>query len=247
MVKKIKSLFKKLPKIKIKVGKGGAKSKRFAKLVLTIGIIVLVGFILDLGSYLYFKKNVLAYTTKSGIVITKSQVAKRLFEVGNPLTPVTVQQLINDVLVTKLTDVYAAKNKVIITEAQVTQFLEESKKQNPSLDINDPVLRENVKKYLILKALAVKEPVTVTDEEIRRFYNENKEALFKDKKFEEVKEDIRLYLENQKIQEQIINWLDQKRKEEGFVDLNQAPLPQYKPGVGLKEYLPILVKSLFTM
>lgn len=76
----------------------------------------------------------------------------------------------------------------------------------------DARFREEIATQVLVKKLAEKLfKAEVTDEEVSKFYQENK-TLFPDKKFDEVKADIRQNLEQQKLQEQFTAWFQEQRK-----------------------------------
>ncbi len=78
-------------------------------------------------------------------------------------------------------------------------------------------LREQLKLQLILEKI-LKDKIKVSEEEVKKYYKENKEMFFPGKKFEEVKEQIEEELEYQKISMQTQIWIEELKKKAKIVN-----------------------------
>ena len=78
--------------------------------------------------------------------------------------------------------------------------------------IDETQLRDRVEISLFQRKLAEKLfKVDVTDAEVKKYFDDNA-ASFKDKKFDDVKADIKTSLIQQKVQQQFNDWFDKLRK-----------------------------------
>jgi len=235
--------------IRIKItNKKKAKAKKqgltfppkIKKFILSLIILILLIFSIDLGTFLYFNTQVLAYSSKEKILVTKGDVAKRLFQISK-YTSTNLQQLINDVAIQQLVTTQAKKNKKFITKKQVIERLEKEGTKNPSAE-----LIRSAQVILNIEQMLDKKPKPVTEKEIEDFYNANKKIAFDKKSLKDVKDDIRKYLEAQKKQALIMEWVQEKLKNSKLTYTNESKDSKYHFGKGLYLLKTIIIPYLFT-
>lgn len=213
------------------------KSKQLKKLLIgLLGIFIILAS-LDLGIFMYFKTQVLAYTN-TGVIVTKKDAINRLLELPQ-YTQVTLQQLINDVTINQLVTFQAKKQKVTVSKEEINNRLKKNG-QDPSKV--DAQTLESLRVVMLMEKLAkVKEP-TITDKQVKDFYDKNK-SLYNLKKFDDkTKKQIKAYMRDQDVEAQIVKWLDGQIKDAGFVNLTNKQL-KYKPLAGIKLFK-ICIKHL---
>lgn len=140
----------------------------------------------------------------------------------------TLDELINEKLLSDL----ATQNQVTITatdiQSEVTK-LEETLGGKDKLEaamvqygLDQKQLESQIKIRLLQQKLAEKiTPVTVSDEEVKKYYDDNK-LVFKDQKFDDAKDQIKKDLADQKLQTEFMKWFqDQKTKASIHVYLTQ--------------------------
>ena len=77
--------------------------------------------------------------------------------------------------------------------------------------VDEAKLREEIRSILLQRKLSQKLfNLTASDEEISKYYNDNK-ALFAKQTIEEVRDDIKKSLEQQKSQQQFTDWFQEQR------------------------------------
>ena len=128
-----------------------------------------------------------------------------------------------DSLITKsLVFEEAGKQKVSVSNDEVNQEIKKLEdnfnKQGQSLDqllsaqgMTRKDLEEQIRLQKIVEKILVKE-VTVTDGEIKDYFDKNKTSLYKTSKFEDVREEIKKQLEQEKLSEKIQTWLSSLRE-----------------------------------
>ena len=121
---------------------------------------------------------------------------------------ITISQADLDAEVKKLEDNLGGKDKLA---AAMTQY-----------GLDDKALQQQIRVRLLQQKLAEKLfPTTVTDEEVKKYFDDNK-LVYKDKKFDDVKTQIKQDLTDQKLQDQFMKWFqEQKQKAAIHIYLNQ--------------------------
>ena len=209
-------------------------------------VIVLGLLILDLGIQAWFRSAVVAYSPK-GIVVTYGEVFKKFKEEKTPTTlALLTQKIISEEIVLK----EAKKRNITVTEDDINAYLKRLEQLTgvpvETLLAQTGLTEEEFKELLKLNILVDKlvnvdyEP---TEEEIKKYYEENKEILFKDKSLDEVKEQIKFTLIEEKKQVEQNNWFLETLKEYDvtyFLDEK----PSFKLGAGINYYLPVLINDL---
>lgn len=130
---------------------------------------------------------------------------------------------LDDLIAQKLLQQLAKQNQVTVTKEDIqteTKALEDKLGGKEALQasmerfgIDQAKLDEEISSVILQKKLSAKLfNVNVTDAEVTKYYNDNK-ALFDKKTFDEVKDDIKKTLIDQKLQEQFSSWFaDQQKK-----------------------------------
>lgn len=146
--------------------------------------------------------------------ITRWQLDKMVFDRYGKST---LEELVNVTLLDQL----SKQNKVTVTEDDIkneTTDLEtrlggkEALKANMErFGVDEAKLREEIRSILLQRKLSQKLfNLTASDEEISKYYNDNK-ALFAKQTIEEVRDDIKKSLEQQKSQQQFTDWFQEQR------------------------------------
>jgi foldase protein PrsA len=137
--------------------------------------------------------------TVNGEKITQAELNQRLMQQAG-------KEVLDQLITERLILQEAKKRKINVSEKEIDKKIEEFKKQFPDektfrnqLKENNMTLdflKEQVKLQLILEKI-LKDEIKISENEIRNFYEQNKDFMYKDKKFEEVKEQIKEELEYQ--------------------------------------------------
>ncbi len=226
-------------------------SKRFtfklptkALRILAAILIILIG---DLTIQYIFYRKVVAYSPR-GIIISKEQLTERFLKSQEPTTPaLLIKQLSAEQIITK----EAKKEGIKVTDQDITQFLKEitglKEVTLESLALQSGLTVEEFKEKVVY-ALYLNKLVQInyspTEEEIKKYYEQNKELFFTNKKLEEVKDQIRELLINQKRFEAQSQWFEGKLKEYNMVTLTSQSSFEYRLGSGINYFLPIVINKV---
>lgn len=190
------------------------KVNRLPKKLIILALIVLLGGMLIIGAKKY--KGLIIAGKVNGSPITRWELEKAL---NSRYGKQTFDDLASNLLVQQL----AAQNQVTVTDDEVskeidatTQRLGGKEALTATLDrmgYTMSRLQDEMRVQVLVKKLAEKVlKVEVTDAEIQKFFDDNK-TLFPKKTFDEVKEDIKQNLLQQKNQQEFATWFtDQKTK-----------------------------------
>lgn len=129
--------------------------------------------------------------------------------------------VVDDLITKSIIYQEAKKNGISVTSSDVQSELSIIRntvtKQGSTLEdvlayqgITYDQLLENIKIQKILEQL-LKNNINISDEEIRTRYDENKDIYGKDKTFDQLKDDIRYQLYQEKITTAYRNWIEEKR------------------------------------
>lgn len=172
-------------------------------LTLLVAIAVLLGL-------LYYFKDVFVVATVNGRPISRIAVVREL-EKQNGKT--TVDNLVTKELILQ----EAAKKGVVVTQEDVDNELkkieDDLSKQGQKLDdvltmqgLTKADVEENLRvKLYIEKILA--DDVSVSDDDAKKYFDENKASFSKDAKFEDQKDQIKEQLKQQKLNEKFQTWI----------------------------------------
>lgn len=187
-------------------------NRPFKKLVILV-LLVLIGGILILSAKKY--KNLIIVGKVNGRPVTRFELEMAL---NSRYGKQTFDDLASNILVQQL----AVKNQITVTEDEVSQEIEATSVRlggkealTATLDrmgYTMTRLQDEMRVQVLVKKLAEKVlKVEVADDEIQKFFNDNK-TLFPSKTFDEVKEDIKQNLLQQKNQEQFAAWFADQKK-----------------------------------
>lgn len=184
-------------------------SKKF----IILAIILLLGGIIVLGSKKY--KNLIIVGKVNGRPVTRLELELAL---NSRYGKQTLDDLASNILVQQL----AAKNQVTVSDDEVAQEIEATSVRlggkealTATLDrmgYTTARLQDEMRVQVLVKKLAEKVlKVEVADDEIQKFFNDNK-TLFPGKTFDEVKDDIKQNLLQQKNQQEFATWFADQKK-----------------------------------
>ena len=177
------------------------KKKKILFILLGVFIIILV---------LILNINLLVAALVNNRPIFRTQLIKELEKQGG-------QQVLDSLITETLIKQEAAKNKIVITEADIEAELKKIddtlKKQGTTLD--DALTLQGQKKDDLKRNLSVKliiekllnDKISISDEEVRKEYDANKSSYPKDSKFDDLKEEIRENLKSQKLSQEYQKWI----------------------------------------
>lgn len=191
------------------IKKVGTTPKKF----IVLALLILIGGILVFGAKKY--KGLIIAGMVNGKPVTRFELELAL---NNRYGKQTFDDLASNILVQQL----AAKNEVTVTDEEVSQEIEATSVRlggkealTATLDrmgYTTERLRDEMRIQVLVKKLAEKVlKVEVADDEIQKFFNDNK-TLFPDKTFDEVKEDIKQNLLQQKNQQEFATWFADQKK-----------------------------------
>ncbi len=129
--------------------------------------------------------------------------------------------ILEDLITKKIIFQEAKNNNISVSpsdiEAELSKIRDTVSAQGSTLEevlayqgITYNQLLDNIRIQKFLEQL-LKNSINITDEEIKLRYEENKDIYGKDKTFEELKEDIRFQLYQEKITAAYRNWIEEKR------------------------------------
>lgn len=188
------------------------------KFFVVLALLVLLGGLLVLGAKKY--KGLVIAGKVNGQIITRWQLEKAL---NDRYGKQTLDDLAGTVLVKKL----AKENDVTVTDEDVNNEIAATEQRlggkealQTTLDRMDYTtnrFNEEMRVQVLVAKLASKVlKVEVADEEVSKFFQENK-TLFPDKKFDEVKGDIKQNLIQQKVQQEFAIWFSEQKKQANIV------------------------------
>jgi len=171
---------------------------------------IITGVVIVLG-LLYLFKGLFVVAIVGGSPITRLELVRELEKQGG-------SQVLDSLVTQKIIYLEASKKKVSVSEAEIDNDIAaiEEQLKAQGTDINTALsmqgqtmsdLKKSIKlKLVIEKILADK--LSITDAEITEYFNTNKATLYKENKLEEVKEDIRSALMQQKLGTEYQTWIE---------------------------------------
>lgn len=180
---------------------------------IVLAIIILLGGIMAIGSKKY--KNLIIVGKVNGRPVTRLELEVAL---NSRYGKQTFDDLASNILVQQL----ATKNQVTVSDDEVSQEIEETSVRlggkealTATLDrmgYTMARLQDEMRIQVLVKKLAEKVlKVEVTEDEIAKFFNDNK-TLFPSKTFNEVRDDIKQNLLQQKNQQEFATWFADQKK-----------------------------------
>ena len=159
-------------------------------------------------------KNLVIVGKVNGLVVSRWELEKAL----NDRYAKTV---FDDLASTTLLKQLAKKNDIVVSKDELKKEIEATEQRlggkealQATLDrlgYSQTRFEEEMKTQVTVRKLAEKLfQIEVTDQEVAKFYDDNK-TLFPDKKLEEVKLDILQNLTEQKLQQQFTTWFQEEK------------------------------------
>lgn len=183
----------------------------------------LAAVVLALAGLLYYFKSQFVVAWINGYPISRSAYVRELERLAK-------NQAVDSLITKRLIVAEAAKNKLTVTneeiEAALTSIDNKAKEQGTNLEdllTAQGVSRDSLKEEIRLQKLLEKlvGEISINDEEVEKYFDDNRKVLYLEKKFDEVKNEIKEQLKQQqlinKIQEliarlqneaKIVNWLN---------------------------------------
>lgn len=132
------------------------------------------------------------------------------------------QKVLDSLITRSLVLQEAGKQKVTVSNEEVNKEIKSLEdnftKQGQSLDqllaaqgMVRKDLEEQIRLQKIVEKILIKE-VTVSDQEIKDYFDKNKDSLYKTSKFEDVREEIKKQLEQEKLSEKVQTWISSLRE-----------------------------------
>lgn len=184
----------------------------------------LVAVILALAGLLYYFKSQFVVAWINGYPISRSAYVHELERLAK-------NQAMDSLITKRLIVAEAAKNKLTVTNEEIEAALisidNKAKEQGTNLEdllTAQGVSRDSLKEEIRLQKLLEKlvGEISINDEDVEKYFDDNRKVLYLEKKFDEVKNEIKEQLKQQqlinKIQEliarlqneaKIVNWLNQ--------------------------------------
>jgi hypothetical protein len=175
--------------------------------------------LLLVGAFLYYYKGLFIAALVNGRPITRLSLIRQLERTNGRLA---LESLINKSLIEQ----EALKKNIVVTDEEVKNELEKVKKDLASQGLTlDSVLssqgltlldlEENLRIRRTVEQL-LKDNIKVSDEEVKKYFEENKSLFGKDAKFDDLQDSIRLQLQNEKLTSEFQKWY-QKLKEQSDI------------------------------
>lgn len=202
---KKKSLLPKIPKLKF-VLKLNPKIKK---------ILIILVVLLSLSALAFNFKSLLVAAVVDGKPVSRLYLDRQLEKQGG-------KQVLENEVVKILILNEAKKQKLDVTSDEIDKKIKEIETQvttgGSSLDSlleaqgqTRDSLKEQIKVQLIIEKALAKD-ISITDQEVKDYYDKNKASYAKDSKFDDLKEQIKGDLVQQKIGEKFQPWLDELKK-----------------------------------
>ena len=202
---KKKAILNRLPKFKFVV-KASPKSKKYLLAILAIVFASVL---------IYRFKSLLVAAVVDGKPITRLSIDRLLEKQGG-------QQVLENEIINILIENEAKKQNIVADQEKIdAQFKEyENQATAAGYTLDDWLssqgqTRDGLKKYLGLKLALesiLSKDISVSDEDINKYYKDNQAMLYKDKKLEDVREEIAQDLKLSKMSEKIQPWLEELKQ-----------------------------------
>lgn len=163
-----------------------------------------------LALLLYQYKGALVAATVNGKPVSRYELIRELERQSG-------EEALDSLITKQLIVQEAAKNGVSVTEDEVRSEIEQIEQsisaQGMTLDEalelqgqSRAALEESIRLNKLMEKL-ISSDISVSDEEVSQYYEQNKELLGENAKFEDMKEDIKQQLYQQKLSERASQWL----------------------------------------
>lgn len=190
---------------------GPAKRSNGPVLLLSLACLVLLAVVL----FQVFSTNDEVVASVNGDEITKE-------ELYNSMVDQAGQQTVNQMITNKLIEQEAEKSGIEVTEQDINNKMEEMKSNFPSEEqfnmmlqqygMTEEQLKDQLETQIIMEKKFESE-IEVTEEEMKSFFESNKQQFGEDASFADHKQQIEDQLTNQQLQQQIQQWIQQARSD----------------------------------
>lgn len=171
---------------------------------------------------LWFAKGLVLAAFVNGYPVSRLSVIKALEKQGGSSV---LESLIDRSLVMQ----EAKRQKVVISQetidAEITRIekllSEQGVKLDEALDMQGQKradLEEQIKIQKTVESI-LSQRINISDSDLEAYYNENKDVLYKDKNFKEVKENVRQSVFQQRLQEEYQKWIQELRAKANIIYL----------------------------
>lgn len=174
------------------------------------GVWLIGAWVVILAVALYYFRGQFVVATVNGQPIFRSALIRELEKQSG-------RQVLDNLILKTVIMQEANKQKVVVTpeevDAEITKLEETFKNRGQDIDSALAVqgmTRADLKEQMMLQKLVekmVNDEVTVTDEEVQKYMDENKAFLPKDAKPDELKAEVKRQLEQQKSTAKIQEWV----------------------------------------
>lgn len=184
------------------------------KLFILLAFVALLGVIFILGSKKY--KGLIVAGKVNGKIVTRWELEKVM---NDRFAKTVFDDLASSVLINQLAD----ENGVVVSDGDVSKEIAATEQRLGGKEALQATLdrmgyttarfNDEMRTQVVVQKLSEKLfKIDVTDEEVKKFFDDNK-TLFPEKKFDDVKADIKQNLVQQKVQQEFSTWFaDQKKK-----------------------------------
>lgn len=209
--KSAKSTFS--PEPVVETGKKNLFKKRFSYKYLVVIVALFV-----LGGLLYLKRSWFIAAVVDGRPITRIALDRELEKQGG-------KQTLDDLVTKELIAGEAKKAGVTVSndeiQAEINKISDQLKSQGSTLDAalsmqgtTIATLEENIKIQKTVESL-LKDKLVVSDADVKAYFDQNKESYGKDPKFDDLKDQIKSQLSQQKLTTEFKSWMDKLKSESG--------------------------------
>ncbi len=165
-------------------------------------------------------------------VVDKKPITR--LDIYRQMDKVYGQQTLNDLVNEAILKDAIKKANVKVDEAKVQQEIDKLNKQfeklggldqalaQRGLSIDD--LKDQIRTQLAIEEI-LKDKIQPTDDEIKQEYEKNKDTLYKDKTFDEVKDQIASALKQAKLSQAFMTWFQDVKKDIPVKYLSPTPAP----------------------
>lgn len=178
---------------------------------------------------LYVFRGYFVVAVVNNYPITRLSVIKELEKQGG-------SQVLESIISERLIMQEAAKKNVKVTKEDIEKELKiiEDNLKAQGTDLQTALsmqgqTKDDLEKAISLKLLIEKtlaDKITTTEDEVKKYFDDNKLTLYKDKILENVKEDIKNTLEQQKLSTEYQKWISEIREKAQIINfLNYGTSP----------------------
>jgi len=168
------------------------------------------------GAFLYFAKSLFVVALVNGRPISRLSVVKQLERTSGQTA---LDSIVNQVLIEQ----EAKKEGITVTDADVQAELDKVKKQieDQGLNLDSALsaqgmtladLEQNLKMKKTVEVL-LKDNIQVSDDEVKKYFEDNKELFGKDAKFDDLETSIKEQLASDKLSSEFQAWYTKLKSE----------------------------------